>query len=479
MLYTDPVPAQGGSKKIKKRQQQLYKPSDGYIEKYDFRGQPTVVVKDFEPEVFKQLINYTHTGTVMLQARTLLGLMNAADHYGLEELKQACIRFMEHCITIDSVCSLLSSAEKYIQYKSTKILVQKIFEFVDTNAERILPLRGILTLPQHVVRIVLGRDELKATELTKFDAAYNWCLNNSSNQGDEAEIKRLFEPFVGVIDYSNIPAKHLMQRVKPSKVVEDSYILTALAYQADPNSVPALKSPGGKGRQLRKIMTSDAIETDGGPPKSIPMRFRRVQSSGTGMEAVVVHKRPIQHTPASRDARAGSVPLSSAELLDDSSNLDSTDRYMYSRGTEIHPLRAHDVKERMNSQSSSHLSVMSTPPLSPTHSPSTTSFPGSILSGSSNDSMAILLSQDTGNGSGGSSGGSGVHMAISGCGSGRSGSEGNIHHIGRPAMDSNHGNGGSHGNVSSPSNVVPKRMSYNPEALDAIVNLSSTNAVEV
>ena len=64
---------------------------------------------------FRQLIEYIHTGTVTLQPRTLLGwvffhflvlsryftryfsagLMNAADYYGLDELKCACSGFIQ------------------------------------------------------------------------------------------------------------------------------------------------------------------------------------------------------------------------------------------------------------------------------------------------------------------------------------------------------------------------------------------------
>ena len=97
-----------------------------------------MVIQEFDPEVFKQLVEYIHTGSVTLQSRTLLGLMNAADHYGLEELKLASIEFLERAINTDTVCSLLASAEKYIQYKSTKILVQKMLEYVDRNAEVVL-----------------------------------------------------------------------------------------------------------------------------------------------------------------------------------------------------------------------------------------------------------------------------------------------------------------------------------------------------
>lgn len=53
--------------------------------------------------------------------------MNAADYYGLDELRRACAGFVQCCITVDTVCALLASAERYIQYKCTKSLVQKVY----------------------------------------------------------------------------------------------------------------------------------------------------------------------------------------------------------------------------------------------------------------------------------------------------------------------------------------------------------------
>lgn len=52
--------------------------------------------------------------------------MNAADYYCLDELRRACFGFVAACITTDTVCALLASAERYIQYKCTKSLVQRV-----------------------------------------------------------------------------------------------------------------------------------------------------------------------------------------------------------------------------------------------------------------------------------------------------------------------------------------------------------------
>ena len=56
----------------------------------------------------------------------MTGVMNAADYYGLEELRKSCVGFVQCCINVDTVCALLATAERYIQYKCTKSLVQKV-----------------------------------------------------------------------------------------------------------------------------------------------------------------------------------------------------------------------------------------------------------------------------------------------------------------------------------------------------------------
>jgi len=107
--------------------------------------------------------------------------MNAADYYGLEELRRACAGFVQCCINVDTVCALLASAERYIQYKCTKTLVQKVLEFVDEHGNEVLNLGSFTLLPQHVVRLILAREELRADEFTKFQAALMWSKKYYDN----------------------------------------------------------------------------------------------------------------------------------------------------------------------------------------------------------------------------------------------------------------------------------------------------------
>ncbi|KAK7585934.1 hypothetical protein V9T40_000113 [Parthenolecanium corni] len=204
----------------------------------------TILIEEFEPDVFRQLIEYVHTGCVTLQPRTLLGVLNAADYYGLEELRQACIAFLQCCVTVDTVCPLLSTADRYVQYKCTKSMLQKVLGFVDEHGNEVLNLGSFTLIPKHVVTLILSREELRADEFTKFQAALMWtkkhCDNNNTNW------KPVFqESFVPLIQYHKIPANILKNEIVPLKVVPDDIIITALAYQADPTSVelpPAVRN---------------------------------------------------------------------------------------------------------------------------------------------------------------------------------------------------------------------------------------------
>ena len=57
----------------------------------------------------------------------------------------------------------------------------KVLEFVDDHGNEVLNLGSFTLLPQHVVRLILNREELKADEFSKFQV-YSLVLKlNDSN----------------------------------------------------------------------------------------------------------------------------------------------------------------------------------------------------------------------------------------------------------------------------------------------------------
>lgn len=196
----------------------------------------TIIVEEFEPDVFRQMIEYVHTGCVTLQPRTLLGVLNAAEYYGLEDLKKACSSFVSCCITVDTVCPLLSTADRYVHYKCTKSMLQRVLSFVDEHGSDVLNLGSFTLIPKHVVTLILTREELRADEFGKFQAAMMWSKKNCDTMN--VDWRPVFkETFLPLIQFHKIPAHIIINEIQPLKVVPTEIIVKALAYQADPTSV--------------------------------------------------------------------------------------------------------------------------------------------------------------------------------------------------------------------------------------------------
>ncbi|KAM8713587.1 hypothetical protein ACLKA7_013844 [Drosophila subpalustris] len=258
MLYAAPSPQRKRETTTKENKLRLFlkRSSEPLLNLQNAAQQPsgqqhqTLIIEEFEPDVFRQLIEYIHTGCVTLQPRTLLGVMNAADYYGLEELRRACAGFVQCCINVDTVCALLASAERYIQYKCTKTLVQKVLEFVDEHGNEVLNLGSFTLLPQHVVRLILAREELRADEFTKFQAALMWSKKYYDNNPN-IDIKEILGTFLEYIQFHKIPANVLMREIHPLNLVPYAIIMNALAYQADPESIDPGKLSPNSSRQHR------------------------------------------------------------------------------------------------------------------------------------------------------------------------------------------------------------------------------------
>lgn len=107
---------------------------------------------------------------------------------------------------------------------------------MDNHGNEVLSLGSFALLPEHVVRLILSREELTADELTKFQAAVHWSKRYCDTM-PEAELREVMGNFLECIELYKIPAGVIMREVHPLGVVPDHVIMNALAYQADPSSV--------------------------------------------------------------------------------------------------------------------------------------------------------------------------------------------------------------------------------------------------
>ena len=128
-------------------------------------------------------------------------------------------------------------------------------DFIDKNAESVLTQAELTQLPCHVLSLVFSREDIRASALTKFNAALAWSRAQQLNKCHEKDLREIFSPFLDVIQFNLIPANALMKEVKPLDIVPDQVLMAALAYQADPDSVPP-PNPGSR-RPSGRICTDE------------------------------------------------------------------------------------------------------------------------------------------------------------------------------------------------------------------------------
>ena len=100
---------------------------------------------------------------------------------------------------------------------------------MDDHGNEVLNLGSFTLLPQHVVRLIMSREELKADEFVKFQAALMWSKRycDSTNQ----RLDDVLGTFLDSINFHMIPANVLMKEIHPLGIVPYHIIMNALAYQ--------------------------------------------------------------------------------------------------------------------------------------------------------------------------------------------------------------------------------------------------------
>ena len=192
-------------------------------------------------------------------------------------------------------------------------------EYVDEHGEDVLRYPAFLTLPQHVVRLILSRDELQADELCKFQAALKWSRRHvRKNPG--TTVKMAIKPFIDTIAFHLIPTAPLMQDVREANVVPDEKILTALAFQADPSSIDPTTLTTTPLR-LRLSMLSLSLQDHSGLYDNLDEASTETSSYGSGSgsqcNSNMPTPKPIHHVTFN-EGGGDVTPTDSANEVEDS-----------------------------------------------------------------------------------------------------------------------------------------------------------------
>ncbi|XP_037969779.2 uncharacterized protein LOC105380439 isoform X2 [Plutella xylostella] len=195
---------------------------------------------EFDPETFRILLDYLHTGSCPLTCASIPGLICAAEHYDLPELLQACFHHAKQFLRIEVVCTMLISLENYYwRYTSASELVNMILAFVEQRASALFQTPEFLNLSESMVQMIMCRS-LEVPEVRKFEAMLNWARNKiqkSKSATTKTDVKNEFkctmERLARDLKLHRISPQELIKVVLPSKAIKNERILETLMYQAN------------------------------------------------------------------------------------------------------------------------------------------------------------------------------------------------------------------------------------------------------
>ncbi|XP_065344510.1 uncharacterized protein rsh isoform X2 [Cloeon dipterum] len=195
-------------------------------------------VIEFDPDTFRTLLDYLHTGSCPLTCANIPGLICAAEHYDLPELLQACFHHAKQFLRIEVVCTMLCSLENYYwRYTSASELVNMILAFVETKALQLFQSPDFLNLSESMVQMIMCRN-LEVPEVRKFEAMLMWAKHRiktktSSKVDAKLEFKCTMERLARDLKLYRISPQELIKIVLPSKAIKNERILETLMFQAN------------------------------------------------------------------------------------------------------------------------------------------------------------------------------------------------------------------------------------------------------
>ncbi|ODM93846.1 Rap1 GTPase-activating protein 1, partial [Orchesella cincta] len=202
-------------------------------------AQTEFMIIEFDPETFRLLLDYLHTGSCPLTCANIPGLICAAEHYDLPDLLQACFHHAKQFLRIEVVCGMLSSLENYYwRYTSASELVNMILAFVETRAYQLFDCADFLSLSESMVQMVMSRN-LEVAEIRKFEAMLAWARHKirsrpaTSKVDAKMEFKCTMERLARDLKLYRISPQDLIKIVLPSKAIKNERILETLMFQAN------------------------------------------------------------------------------------------------------------------------------------------------------------------------------------------------------------------------------------------------------
>ncbi|XP_021966033.2 kelch-like protein 41a isoform X2 [Folsomia candida] len=132
-------------------------------------GADLIIKDDVDIRIFRMLLKYLYTGETDVEMADALHLMQLANKYQVQDLRDHCATVLEGDLTLENVLSLFECGMEYAHGD----FIQSTLKFICKNARKILKSDHFTTLRLDCLIEVIQQDSLQVgNEIEVFEAVY-------------------------------------------------------------------------------------------------------------------------------------------------------------------------------------------------------------------------------------------------------------------------------------------------------------------
>lgn len=184
-------------------------------------------VPDIEAEIFDAMMRFLYFEEAEINENSVIGILYAAEKYGITELLRKCQFFLETHIIEDNICIILENALLYnmdgLFQKCQNVIYESLFV-----SRKVFESQSFLDLSKHCLCELVQSDRLPLDERAIFDSLLHWakeqCIKAEKDPMDPSELRRMLGDLLHHVRFPLMTSALFKEDIVPMKILSDEEV---------------------------------------------------------------------------------------------------------------------------------------------------------------------------------------------------------------------------------------------------------------
>ncbi|KAL3854573.1 hypothetical protein ACJMK2_013837 [Sinanodonta woodiana] len=186
-------------------------------------------VSDIDAETFKLLLIYLYTDDVTIELERVDSILYAAKKYAVKGLVQKCLAYLESCMSVENVCTVLEQIHLY----DGRNMEDKCLKYIFENGSDVLKSESFGDLSAAHVEQIVKSDELVVDEMDVFNAMMNWSEKECRRKGvsvTDTNRREVLGPFLYHIRFPLMNTMFFTNHVSTRQILNAQEVIAIFQY---------------------------------------------------------------------------------------------------------------------------------------------------------------------------------------------------------------------------------------------------------